>query len=253
MSAAMALAWVVQQRSGQSGWVDAFWTFAVGIAGVACALAALLVYHESLRPLIVAIFAAIWSLRLGWHIVIRTRGADDDPRYAKMREDWGEDASKRMFVLLQIQALVSVPLVLAIAVAAWNAERVPGIQDALAALLLIVAIGGEAIADAQVRAFARDPSNRGKVCKSGLWRWSRHPNYFFEWLVWLAYPVFAINMDASYGWGWLALAAPVCMYWLLTRVSGIPLLEDHMVRKYGDLYLNYQRTTNAFFPMPPSS
>lgn len=253
MCAAMAFAWLVQQRTGQSGWVDACWSFATGIAGVAASLAALLVYPDASRPLLVALFAGAWSLRLGVHIVARTIGAGEDPRYAKMRDDWGDDAPRQMFVLLQIQAVVSVPLVIAIAVAAWNVERPLGVQDMLAAALLAVAIAGEGLADAQVRAHGKNPANRGTICTSGLWRWSRHPNYFFEWLAWLAYPVFAINLDASHGWGWLALAAPVAMYLLLTRVSGIPLLEEHMVRKYGDPYRRYQRTTNAFFLLPPSS
>ncbi len=250
MCAAMAFAWLVQQRTGQSGWVDACWSFATGFAGAASALSALLLYPQAPRPIIVAMFAGVWSLRLGVHIVLRTRGAGEDPRYAKMREDWGQDASRRMFWLLQIQALVSVPLVLAIAVAAWNVERPLGLQDGLAAMLLAIAIAGEAMSDKQLRDFAKKPANRGKICTVGFWRWSRHPNYFFEWLAWLAYPVFAINLGATYWWGWLALAAPVSMYLLLTRVSGIPLLEEHMVRKHGDLYRRYQRTTSAFFPWP---
>ncbi|MDP4594926.1 MAG: DUF1295 domain-containing protein [Beijerinckiaceae bacterium] len=252
MAAGMTLAWIVQQRSGQSGWVDVCWTFCTGIAGAAAALGALFIHPDALRPLIVALFAGVWSLRLGMHIIGRTRGAGDDPRYAKMRADWGDDAPRRMFVLLQVQALVSVPLVLAIVLAAWNVERPLGFQDAFAALVLVLAITGEGIADAQLRRFAKNPANHGQICKTGLWRWSRHPNYFFEWLVWLAYPIFAINLDLSYGWGLLTLGAPVCMYWLLTRVSGVPLLEDHMVRKHGDRYRDYQSTTSAFFPMPPT-
>ncbi|MGD9671421.1 MAG: DUF1295 domain-containing protein [Hyphomicrobiaceae bacterium] len=252
MSAVMALAWAIQQRTGQSGWVDACWTFGVGAAGVVAGLTASLMQPGSLRPLIVTIIAAIWSLRLGLHIVARTRGAGDDPRYAKMREAWGSDAPRRMFRLLQIQALVSVPLVLAIALAAWDGARPLGLHDLSACLLVLVALGGEALADAQLRAFARDPANRGRVCRRGLWRYSRHPNYFFEWLIWLAYPLFAIDLTGGLDWGYLSIAAPAIMYWLLTRVSGIPLLEQHMVGRYGDLYREYQRTTNAFLPFPPS-
>lgn len=252
MSAVMALAWVIQQRTGQSGWVDACWTFGVGAAGVVTGLTASLMQPGSLRPLIVTIVAAVWSFRLGFHIVARTRGAGDDPRYAKMKKAWGSDAPRRMFRLLQIQALVSVPLVLAIALATWDGARPLGLQDLAACLLVVVAIGGEALADAQLRAFASDPANRGQVCRRGLWRYSRHPNYFFEWLIWLAYPLFAINLASGPDWNYLSLAAPAVMYWLLTRVSGIPLLEQHMVERYGDPYRDYQRTTNAFFPFPSS-
>lgn len=252
MSVVMGLAWVIQQRTGQSGWVDASWTFGVGLAGVAVSLSATSLHPDHLRALLVASVAGFWSLRLGLHIVARTRGGGDDPRYAKMRETWGPDAPRLMFRLLQIQALVSVPLILSIAVAAWNASRPLGLQDAAALLLVVVAISGEALADAQLRAFARDPANRGKVCRRGLWRYSRHPNYFFEWLVWLAFPLFAIDLAGGDPWGYLAFAAPVVMYWLLTRVSGIPLLEAHMVERYGDPYRDYQRSTSAFVPLPPS-
>lgn len=253
MSVAMAIAWLVQQRTGNSGWVDAFWTFSVGITGAIAALSAFPGQQDGLRALLVAALVTAWSLRLGLHIVQRTVGMDDDPRYAKMREEWGDDAPRQMFLLLQIQALVSIPLVLSIAVAAWNTARPAGWQDVVAVAILGIAIAGEGIADTQLRRFARNPSNRGKVCNAGLWRWSRHPNYFFEWLVWLAYPIFAINMDGSYAWGWIAITAPLCMYWLLTRVSGIPLLEEHMEAKYGDPYREYQRTTSSFFPLPPGA
>lgn len=253
MSAVMTLAWVIQRRTGQSGWVDACWTFGVGMAGVAAGLAASQTQVGHLRPLLVTTISAVWSLRLGLHIVARTRGSGDDPRYAKMREAWGHDAPRRMFQLLQIQALVSIPLILAMALAASGDARPFGLQDILATLLVALAIGGEALADAQLRAFAKDPENRGKVCRRGLWRYSRHPNYFFEWLIWLAYPLFAIDFSGGPSWSYIALGAPLVIYWLLTRVSGIPLLEDHMVERYGDPYRDYQRTTNAFFPFPPSS
>ncbi|MGE3245710.1 MAG: DUF1295 domain-containing protein [Beijerinckiaceae bacterium] len=253
LSAIMAVAWAVQRRTGQSGWVDAFWTFGTGFAGAAVALTALAGAPSRIRPLLVAALMIAWCLRLGLHIVSRTRGGGDDPRYAKMKEDWGDAAPRKMFALLQYQALASIPLFLAIAVAAGNSQRPPGWQDALAALVFCIAVAGEGLADRQLRDFARNPDNSGKVCKAGLWRWSRHPNYFFEWLVWMALPVFAVNLDGSYPWGWLSLAAPASMYWLLTKVSGVPLLEEHMEKKYGDPYREYQRTTSAFFPLPPAA
>jgi len=252
MVAGMAVAWVIQQRSGQSGWVDVCWTFFTGIAGAAAALAAPLNGISGPRPWVVAALILFWTLRLGLHIAARTRGAPEDPRYAKMRADWGDDASRRMFWLLQIQAMASLPLIFAVALAAWN-DRVFGLQDGIAIVVFVIAVAGEGLADAQLRRFARDTANRGRVCQAGLWRWSRHPNYFFEWLVWTAFLVFAINADGSNLGGLGSIAAPLTMYWLLTRVSGIPLLEDHMVRKYGDPYRTYQRTTSAFFPMPPAS
>ena len=100
-----------------------------------------------------------------------------------------------------------------------------------------------------------DPANQGRVCDVGLWRWSRHPNYFFEWFGWLAYPVIALSIDhpLSYPWGWATLLAPVFMYWILVHVTGIPPLETQMLRSRGDRYRHYQSRTSAFFPLPPQA
>ena len=98
---------------------------------------------------------------------------------------------------------------------------------------------------------ARDPGNRNRICDVGLWGWSRHPNYFFEWFGWLAYPLLAIDSGGGYPWGWAALAGPACMYWLLVHVSGIPPLEAHMLEYRRDEFRAYQARTNAFFPAPP--
>ena len=106
---------------------------------------------------------------------------------------------------------------------------------------MLVAIVGEGVADAQLRRF------RGRVCDVGLWGYSRHPNYFFEWLGWLAYPLLAIDAT-RFDWAWLSLSGPAFMYWLLVHVSGIPFLEQHMVRSRGDAYRAYQQRVSAFFP-----
>jgi steroid 5-alpha reductase family enzyme len=113
-----------------------------------------------------------------------------------------------------------------------------------------MAIAGAALADHQLRRFRASPANRGKVCDAGLWRWSRHPNYFFEWLGWIAYPLIAIDITGGYPLGWVAIAGPICMYWLLRHVSGVPPLEEHMLRSRGDAYRRYQARTSAFFPLP---
>jgi steroid 5-alpha reductase family enzyme len=253
-SAVMAIAWGVQQATGHSGWVDAFWTYGVGAAAT---IAALVPLAEGPWPrerqVLVVVLAAIWSLRLGWHIVTRTRETSDDPRYRQLMTEWGSDASRRMFWFLQTQAVVGVVLALSIVLAAQNPRPGLRIQDLVGALLLVVTIVGESVADRQLRQFKADPANRTAVCDVGLWRWSRHPNYFFEWLVWVAYPLIAIDRTGDNPFGWLALLAPLCMYWLLVHVSGIPPLEAHMLRSRGKAFRTYQRRTSAFFPIPPSS
>jgi steroid 5-alpha reductase family enzyme len=249
LSILMAIAWMVQQRTGNSGWVDTIWTFSVGFTGAAAALWPLGGAAPNSRQWLVAALVAIWSRRLGLHNARRSSGIADDPRYAEFARDWGLDAPRRMFFFLQNQGFGSIPLVFAIFVAARFPDPALRLQDALGAAILVAGIAGEALADAQLARFRGDPANKGRVCDAGLWRWSRHPNYFFEWLGWLAYPVIAIA--PSYGWGWAALLAPLFMYWILVHVTGIPPLEEQMLRSRGERYRDYQSRTSAFFPLPP--
>lgn len=253
LAAIMAFAWMVQQRTGNSGWVDAAWSFGVGACGIAGALVALTQPQTDVwRIAAVIVIASAWSLRLGGHIWQRSRGRHDDPRYAELSHQWGADAPRKMFAFLQQQAWVSAPFVWAIILAAWNPVAGWRWLDLLALALAVIAIALEGKSDRQLRAFIhqRNRPHAPAVLDTGLWAWSRHPNYFFQWLGWLAWPMLAINFTGAFPAGWLALLAPIIMYVLLTRVSGIPPLEAHMLRKHGEAYREYQRRVPAFFPMP---
>lgn len=241
LSVVMALAWVAQRVSRNAGWADAFWTLGLGAAGVFVALAA----GQGARGILVALLIGGWALRLGVHIVARTRGAAEDSRYAHFRVEWGAGFERRMFAFLQIQAAAAALLLLPVWVAA-SSPRGLGWPDALAVAVAIAAVLGEGVADRQLQAFRADPRNHGRVCDTGLWAWSRHPNYVFEWLHWWAYPLLAIGA----GWGLLALIGPAFMYWLLVHVSGIPPLEAQMLRSRGDAYRAYQQRVSAFLPLP---
>lgn len=253
-SAWMALAWFVKYRTGKSGWIDTFWSYGVGISGVSLALLVPLAGGgtPSARQWLVAALCAFWSARLGTHILLRTLGGGDDPRYAQLKKEWKKDARRRLFWFLQIQALCGFVLALAVFVAAYNPA--PGLRalDWAAAILLIFAIAGEGIADHQLRSFAAQKKNKGKVADVGLWAYSRHPNYFFEWLGWFAYVLIAFNASGNYWWWLLTLLAPAMMYWLLVHASGIPPLEQHMLRTRGAKFRAYQARVNAFFPGPRS-
>jgi steroid 5-alpha reductase family enzyme len=251
LSALLALAWVVQQRTGNSGWVDTIWTIAVGGVGAVAALSPAASAALPARQRLIAGLAMVWALRLGIHIAIRTAGISDDPRYAAFAQEWGLNAPLRMFVFLQNQALGSVPLVFSIFVAAHIPAASLRAQDFIGVAILVTAIIGEALADAQLKRFRTNPANKGRVCDVGLWRWSRHPNYFFQWFGWLAYPVIAF--DAGYPWGFAALLAPVFMFWILNYVTGVPPLEEQMLRSRGDAYRAYQAHTSRFFPLPPTA
>ena len=249
MSLVMATAWWVQSKSGNSGWVDAIWSFGTGAVALVGALVAPgEPWHW--RQILVAILVACWSLRLGLHIATRMRAVTDDPRYRRLITQWGSRAPQEMFWFLQKQAIASVPLVTAVCLAARNPDPSLRLLDIAATVLLITALLGEATADRQLRQFKRGHPEPAAVCNVGLWSCSRHPNYFFEWMAWLAYPLFAIDLAGYNPYGWLALFAPTLMYWLLVHVSGIPLLEEHMAQTRGDAFREYQRTTPAFFPRP---
>ena len=251
LSVLMALAWVVQQRTGNSGWVDTIWTFAVGLSGAGSALWPVGGAAPNARQWLVAALVAIWSLRLGIHIAIRTASITDDPRYAAFAREWSVNSARRMFHFLQNQAFGSIPLVFAILVAARFPADALRWQDYFGAAILFVGIAGEALADAELKRFRSNSANKGRVCDVGLWRWSRHPNYFFEWFCWLAYPVIALSPD--YPWGLATVLAPIFMYWILVYVTGIPPLEEQMLRSRGERYREYQSRTSKFFPLPPEA
>jgi steroid 5-alpha reductase family enzyme len=252
LSAVMAFAWAIARRPGQSGWTDAIWSFAIGAAGMVAALAPI---GGPLTPrqILVSALVALWALRLGIHIAVRSAKGGDDPRYAELKRQWGAAFSSRLFLFLQIQAAAALLLAVSITVAARNPAPSFAWSDLLGAIVLVVAVVGEGLADHQLTRFRRDPANKGRVCDAGLWGWSRHPNYFFEWIGWTAYALIAIGPAGQFGWGWIALSGPLFMYWLLVHVSGIPPLEAHMERSRGAAFHAYQARVSAFWPFPSKS
>lgn len=251
LAAAMSAAWLIQKVTGNCGWVDAIWTFATGAAGGLYALAPLHDAPPTLRAWLVGALVITWSLRLGIHIARRTAGSgQEDARYARFRVEWGMKFQARMFSFLQIQALSAALLALSVLAAARRPGDF-GVTDVLGALVLGGAIAGEAVADAQLARFKANPDNKGKVCDTGLWAWSRHPNYFFEWLGWLAYPLIAIDFSGEWPLGFLALTGPVFMFVLLRYVSGVPPLEAAMAASRGPAFEAYRLRVPPFFPQPP--
>ena len=180
--------------------------------------------------------AGLWAIR-------------GDPRYKALREEWGANFVFRLFLFLQVQAAAAFVLMICVLAAARNTASL-GWGDALGLAILAVAVFGEAAADAQLARFAVSRGAKGAVCEIGLWRYSRHPNYFFEWLAWLSYPVIAVGLPADNLYGLIALAGPAMIYWLLVHASGIPPLEAHMLKSRGAAFADYQKRVNAFFPGP---
>jgi len=247
MAIVMAGLWWHQKRRGDPGIVDVAWGLGVGaIGGLFCLLAS---QGDRTRRGVLALLVVAWSIRLSSHIAARLKKLPGDGRYQTLREQWGVAAQAKFFGFFQLQAFWSMLFALPILVAATNPRPFPQVTDLAAIGLWILAVCGEAIADRQLQQFRIDPANRGQVCRRGLWYYSRHPNYFFEWLHWWSYPLFAVGAP----WWGLAVFGPLAMYWFLTRVTGIPPTEAQAIRSRGDAYREYQSSTSPFFPWFPRS
>lgn len=240
---AYTVVWLVQLRTRNAGMIDAVWALSLGAVA---ALYALLGTGDSLARWLVGVAGLAWGLRLGIHLWRRNAGHAEDARYRALRLEWGDDADRRFFWFFQVQALAALLLSLSFLLPAFSPVAPAAWQLILSAGLWLLAFSGETLADRQLRAFVADPANRRRVCDAGLWRWSRHPNYFFECLHWVAYVPLAILAP----WGWLSLLPPVLMAWLLVRVSGIPMLEEHLLKSRPG-YADYIRTTSMLLPWPP--
>ena len=245
LSGGFGLLYFLARRLNNYGIVDIAWSYAFGPLAVFHAISAA---GWPVRRALIAAMALLWSVRLGTHLWLRIARHHpvEDARYGQLRRDWSPGFAGRMFGFFQLQALSVVVLGVPFLLIARNPT--PGFHplEFLGLALWLVALGGESLADAQLAAFKRDPANRGRVCDTGLWRLSRHPNYFFEWLVWVSFFIFALPSPA----GWLALIGPAVILYLLLRVTGIPLTEEQSVRSKGEAYRRYQQTTNAFIPWP---
>jgi steroid 5-alpha reductase family enzyme len=251
MALCMAIGWAFQAWRNNGGWTDVVWTFATGLVGALAALAPLDAQTIAPRQILVAVLVAFWSARLGLHIRARVVSTPEDARYARFREEWAPHFQRGMFGFLQVQAAAGAALLISVVVAAHNPAPHLGPLDLAGAAVLVIAVLGEGLADRQLRGFAHDPRNKGRVCDVGLWGWSRHPNYVFEWLGWVAYPVIALDLSGAYPWAFAALIAPAAMYGLLRYGSGVPPLEQHMLASRGDAFRAYQARVSVFFPLPP--
>lgn len=235
--------WRYEVRHNDAGVVDVGWSLGLGVVVL---FASLTSRADPLHRFAVAAVACPWSFRLGYYLLVdRVRGKTEDGRYQALRARWGAQAHRKFFLFFQFQAalvgLFALPALFAMhAGGAWPFLVLGVGWGALA-------IVGESIADAQLRRFRLQPDNRGKSCRTGLWRYSRHPNYFFEWLHWWAYVVFCLPTL----WALPALMGPILMALFLFRVTGIPYTEAQALRSRGDDYRAYQQETSVFIPWPP--
>ena len=236
--------WLVARRTRNAGIVDVGWALSFAIVAIVLAAGATSAVGAWL-PL--AIIVVAWSARLGGYLIARGAATGpEDGRYAELRSSRGAGADAFFLAFFQAQAALVAVLATAFVVpfviephAAWPR----GLGTAIA----VIGVCGETIADAQLGRWRRDPANRGRVCDIGLWGWSRHPNYFFEWLVWLGYAIYGLAFD----YGWIALGGQALIFATIWKVTGIPATEAQAVRSRGEAYREYQVRVSKFVPMPP--
>ncbi len=244
--ALMFVAWLLYRATDKASWVDAFW--AGNLAVLALGYAWFLPGDPTRRAL-VALVGGSWGMRLAAHIAVRVATGPEDPRYLTLRAEWKDNLPLRFLRFFQLQAVVDVVLSVPFLLMARDAAPFGRITEIAGLALWAVALAGESIADAQLSRFRRDPANKGRVCRSGLWSVSRHPNYFFEWLLWCSFALMATGAP----WGWVSWSAPALMLFFLVRVTGIPLTEKQAVASKGDAYRAYQREVSAFIPWFPAT
>jgi steroid 5-alpha reductase family enzyme len=243
----MLALWLIHLRTGNAAIVDAGWAGGLALLGV---LYAFLGGGYWLRSALIGTMAAIWGLRLAIYLLsTRIIGHPEEGRYQELRRQWTTQIAFKFLLFFEFQALLCVVLSVPFLAAARNSNPVMSGLEWAAVLIWLIAMAGEAAADSQLNSFKANPANKGRTCQIGLWRYSRHPNYFFEWLIWVAFAMFALPSPG----GWWGIASPLLMLYFVLRVTGIPATEAQAIRTRGDEYRRYQQTTSAFVPWFPRS
>ncbi len=242
----MVFVWMAAKRMNNAGIVDIWWSYGFIPVAIFCAVFG---KGDPLRNALIGAMVCVWSFRLGTHLFRRVMAhhPEEDPRYAELRDQFPNHTWLMFFGFFQLQGLLIGLLSLPVVLACSNPTGGIGALEVAGLVLWIVAILGESLADAQLAAFRKNPENKGKVCDAGLWRVSRHPNYFFEWLIWISFFVYALGAP----FGWTGLFSPLLMLYFLTCVTGIPPSEAHSLASRGDAYRRYQARTSPFIPWFP--
>lgn len=237
--------WLIHFPLRNAAIVDFGWAAGLALLG---AIYAVFAGGWPLRGIVMGVMATVWGLRLAFHLLFdRILGHPEEGRYQQLRRDWKTNLGAKFLAFFLFQGLLDVALSLPFLLAARNPA--PGFAplEWCAVALWIASVFGESLADRQLAAFKAKPGSKGHTCREGLWRYSRHPNYFFEWLIWVSFALFALASPHGY----LGLLSPALILYFLLRVTGIPATEAQALRSRGDEYRKYQEVTSAFVPWFP--
>ncbi|WP_290246062.1 DUF1295 domain-containing protein [Mucilaginibacter myungsuensis] len=239
----MAAAWVWSYKIKNASVVDMFWSFNFPV------IAIILFFFApgwETRLIMIAAMVTIAGGRLGTHLGKRILSHldEEEGRYQELRRSWAPNSERAFFFFFQAQALSNVLLAIPFFAIAMNTEVGVSPFEWIGLSIWFISVIGEATADRQLARFKKDPANKGKVCDTGLWYYSRHPNYFFQWTMWMAYFIFALGSP----YGWIGFISPAIILHLILNVTGIPATEEQSLRSKGDAFREYQRTTSAFVP-----
>ncbi|MEY4482585.1 MAG: hypothetical protein RL693_37, partial [Verrucomicrobiota bacterium] len=224
-----ALTWLLSRKWDNYSFVDITWSYSLALL---VPLYAWIIQGYPLRSAVTVAIAAAWSLRLGTYLLIRIKKhhPHEDVRYQVLRLKWSANPGSRFFLFFQAQAILIVLLSIPFLLALLNPSPHFTLLEYAGMAVWFIGITGESVADAQMQGFKSDPANKGKVCDAGLWRYSRHPNYFFESVIWWGVWLYACGSP----WGWITVYAPLLILHFLVRVTGIPLTEKCAVESKGD-------------------
>ena len=241
------LGWLIAIRVDNYSLVDLLWAASIGLSGL---LLALFQSGTASKRSVAGLLALCWGGRLAYHLYqrIRHHHPQEDSRYQKLRELWQGKIKSSFFYFFQAQALLVILLSLPYFLITRDSSDW-GLIESIGLSISLIGLAGETLADQQMVRFKNTREQKHLICRQGLWKYSRHPNYFFEALFWLGLSLLACAAT----WGWLSLSAPLLITFLLLKVTGIPPSEASSLKHKGEAYRDYQKTTSAFIPLPPKS
>ena len=242
----MSTIWLIAVKLDNYSIVDIIW----GITFIITTIV-VLVYTElyNVVSLTIAALVLIWGLRLSIYLFSRNAGKPEDYRYQDMRKKWGNKVKQTAFVrVFMLQGTVSLLFSLGIFLGISQSDTILAMWPVyLGVIVWVVGFLFESIGDAQLRAFIQKPENKGKVITTGLWKYTRHPNYFGEATQWFGISIIACAVP----YGWISFISPLLLTFFLLKISGVPLLEKKNAKKPG--YAEYAAKTSVFVPMPPKN